>query len=310
MTRATVLIPTHSHGPLLRLAAATALAQTIDDLELFIVLDGADAATLDTAADLAAADPRVRRFIHDKGERHGEEHRHRALAEARGRIVCYLSDDDLWAPDHVEYVEGLLEQADFTHSQTVVARVGGGVEMPYLGDLADPWYRAWLTGNHNFIPLSAAGHTITAYRQLPQGWSPAPAGVWTDLHMWRKFLAAPSIRSISGGRPTVLHFPSHLRTGATVADRLAELQWWYERVLQPGGWDAVRRAGTDHLAEHAAALQRHALELEVAAHAADAELEAIRRSIAYRAGRRLAGIPIIGRIGRWVGAALAGRRVR
>jgi hypothetical protein len=224
--------------------------------------------------------------------------------------VCYLSDDDLWAPDHLEYVEGLLDHADFAHSQTVVASVGGGVEMPYLGDLADPWYREWLTGSHNFIPLSAAGHTLAAYRELAQGWSPAPADVWTDLHMWRKFLAAPAIRSTSGGRPTVLHFPSHLRMEMTVADRLAELQSWYERVLQPGGWDAVRRTGTDHLAAHAAALQKHALALESGAHAAEVELEAIRGSIVYRAGRRLAGVPLIGRVGRWVGAALAGRRAR
>ena len=45
MVRATVLIPTHSHGPLLRLAAESALAQTVADLEVFIVLDGADGVT-------------------------------------------------------------------------------------------------------------------------------------------------------------------------------------------------------------------------------------------------------------------------
>ena len=42
-----------------------------------------------------ADDERVRFLDFPKGARHGELNRHEALREARGRIVCYLSDDDL-----------------------------------------------------------------------------------------------------------------------------------------------------------------------------------------------------------------------
>jgi hypothetical protein len=376
MLRATVLIPTHSHGPLLRLAAESALAQTVGDLEVFIVLDGADSATTEVAEDVARRDPRVRLFPHEKGERLGEAYRHLALEQARGRIVCYLSDDDLWFPDHVEYLDGLLGDADFAHSLTVVARVGGGLHIPHLGDLADRWYREWLQGPANFIPLSAAGHTLQAYRSLVVGWSPAPADVWTDLSMWRKFIAAPGLCLVSGGRPTVLHFPSSSRLDMHLAGRLAELQSWQTKLQAPGAWEALRVEATDRLAARASDLQHGVVDLDAelvrlraelaeahhttvvlqAVHDADEvrlaeldrfttqlaearhataalqavrhadevrlaesetriedlgeELAAIRGSITYRAGRRLADLPVIGRIGRWAGRALAGRRVR
>ena len=373
MVRATVVIPTHAHGPLLRLAAASALAQTVADLEVFIVLDGADAATHDAAADVANSDHRVRLFPHEKGERHGEAFRHLALQQAQGRIVCYLSDDDLWFPDHVEYLEHLLDDADFAHSLTVVAQPGGRFDIPFLGDLADPWYRDWLVGPHNFIPLAAAGHTLEAYRSLPVGWSPAPPAVWTDLHMWRKFLAAPGLRLVSGGRPTLLHFPSPPRRHMDLPARLAEMESWWERLQAPGGWQALRIEANEQLAARGGALVRERVQLEAElgeartrlmtaeqatesmrselatrqtrlaaseseadrrtaelaaseseanrltaelaaseseANRLTAELAAIQGSIAYRASRRLAGVPVIGRIGRWAARALVGRGAR
>lgn len=338
MIRATVLIPSHDHGRLLSIAAASALAQTITELEVFIVLDGADSATARAADEVAAADTRVRLFVHAKGARHGEAYRHIALQEAQGRIVCYLSDDDIWFPDHVEYLDALLQKADFAHSQTVVARPDGDLGVPHHGNLEDPWFREWLTGPHNFIPLSAAGHTLTAYRSLAVGWSPAPADVWTDLYMWRKFLAAPDIRYSSGGRPTVIHFPSPSRTKMTPEDRFAEMRSWWERLQVPGGYQALRHQAFDGMAAQAAALVRErskvGAELErvqstlatteaaslvlrqereaLLAEAANArfELTAIQGSLVYRAGRRVADIPVIGRIGRWVAAALVGRRGR
>ena len=375
--RATVLIPTHEHGGLLRLAAASALVQTVRDLEVFIVLDGPDLETKKAADEVARADSRVRLFPNEKGERNGEAHRHVALREARGRIVCYLSDDDLWFPDHVEYLEHLLEDADFAHSLTVVALPEGGFHIPYLGDLADPWYRDWLVGPHNFIPLPATGHALEAYRSLPVGWSPAPPTVWTDLHMWRKFLAAPGLRLKSGGRPTLLHFPSPARRHMDLPARLAEMESWHTALQAPGAWQALRVNAYDRLPAQAAGLQRERLELDAdlgqtrlrlteaeqaaaalreqqsvaeqeaaslrAEQAADraqlgvaereiaslkaeqatdrarlaesatridrlaGELSGIQGSVAYRASRRLAAIPVIGRLGRWVGRAIAGR---
>ena len=37
---ATILVPTHDHGPTLRASVASALRQTVSDIEVFIVGDG------------------------------------------------------------------------------------------------------------------------------------------------------------------------------------------------------------------------------------------------------------------------------
>ena len=96
--KATVVIPTFDHGPLLEYSLASALRQTVPDIEVFIIGDGVPDVTRQIVARAVRQDPRVRFFDNPKGARRGEAHRHRALAEAKGSIVCYLSDDDLGRP--------------------------------------------------------------------------------------------------------------------------------------------------------------------------------------------------------------------
>jgi len=95
MPAATVLIPTHDRPECLRHSIASAQAQSLDDFELFVIGDGVTDATRAVMTELAAADPRIRFFDFPKGPRRGEVHRHTALAEAAGRFVAYLGDDDV-----------------------------------------------------------------------------------------------------------------------------------------------------------------------------------------------------------------------
>ena len=57
---ATVLVPTHEHGPLLTVAVGSALRQSVEAIEVFIVCDGATEDTLNAAEALREADDRVR----------------------------------------------------------------------------------------------------------------------------------------------------------------------------------------------------------------------------------------------------------
>ncbi len=109
-----VLVPTHDHGPTLRPSVASALRQSHRELEVLIVGDGMPADAAEVARELAAEHEPVRVFEFEKGERHGEAHRHTVLTqEARGEYVFYLSDDDIWLPDHVETLLESLADADF-----------------------------------------------------------------------------------------------------------------------------------------------------------------------------------------------------
>ena len=100
MTDATILIPTFRHPTLVPYALRSALAQEGAEVDVLVVGDGVQDDTR-VALEPFLADRRVTFFDNPKGERHGERHRHEALQYASGRIVCYLSDDDLLLGDHV-----------------------------------------------------------------------------------------------------------------------------------------------------------------------------------------------------------------
>ncbi len=229
MTRATVLVPTFDHGPTLKYAVRSALDQTVADIEIFIVGDGVPPLARSYIEELVKEDSRVRLFINDKGPRHGEIHRARALEEASGEIVCYLSDDDLWLPDHLAVMSELLEDADFAHCLPIRVEPGGRIG-GWPIDLAEKADRQLLLGGENRIPLSCSGHTLAAYRRLPHGWRTTPDNVPTDLYMFQQFLVTDWVRTVSGSRPTCLHFPSPDRFDWSSERRLAELAWWADRM--------------------------------------------------------------------------------
>jgi hypothetical protein len=294
---ATVLIPTHDHGPTLLCSVPSALAQTVTELEVLVVGDGVSDETRELVAGLVAADERVRFFDNPKGERHGEAHRHAALREARGEIVCYLSDDDLWLPDHVEELQRLLAEADLAHTLSFAIGVDQELHVSRL-DLAREHFREVLLAGESRIHLSITGHTLELYRRLPGGWQPTPPGIYTDLHFWQRLLALPGTSAASGTRPTVLHFPSDLRPGWSSEQRLAELDRWSEP-------ESLRQRLLDNVLPDRAALDEaltsRERELSVETSRAEAaerlaaerleQLQAIEHSVTWRLRRRLLRVP-------------------
>jgi GalNAc5-diNAcBac-PP-undecaprenol beta-1,3-glucosyltransferase len=226
---ATVLIPTHDHGPLVGLAIESALAQTVASLEVLVVGDGAPDVTRDIVADISARDPRVRYFDNPKGPRHGEVHRHAALSEARGRAVLYLSDDDLWRPHHVEVMLDLLANADIACAMCVKVRPDGRLTTR-SNDLGVPRRRERLLAGGPGIPLSCAAHTLDAYRKLPFGWRTTPDEISTDKYMWQQFLNQPECRAAGSSRLTVISLGSPDRTEMSPLERLEEMETWWGRL--------------------------------------------------------------------------------
>lgn len=234
MPRATVIIPTFDHGPTLLRSVGSALNQTVPDIEIFIIGDGVPEVTHEVVAELMRRDGRVRFFDNPKGPRHGEIYRHQALAEARGEIVCYLSDDDLWMPEHIETMLGLLADADFAHTLAIGLGGTGKLASCWL-DLSLPAERALVLSGRKGVSLACMGHTLEMYRRLPFGWRTTPKGIATDLYMQQQFLAQPDCRAASGMRPTMLHFVSPERTDWTPEQRLAELDRWQRTLSDAQG---------------------------------------------------------------------------
>lgn len=286
MPAATVLVPTHNHAETLRYSVGSALCQTLADFELLIVGDGCDEATRMIARDLAAGDARVRFLDFPKGPRKGEAHRHAALAEAKGRIVAYLGDDDLWLPHHLQTLDGLLRDADFGH--TLHAGLNKSGALFFLSsDLENAALRQWvISSGHNQFDFTFGGHTLAAYRRLPGGWHTIPEQtVAADLHMWRQFLREPWCTARTAMVATGLCSQTHLRPALTHAARAEELAAWTHRMSQPGFVEQFQRTAL-------AAINRTAVEAMMARNAALAERarvaeqhairKAIKRSLSWR----------------------------
>lgn len=237
----TVLLPIVRGPDLLPFAVASVQGQTEPRFELMIICDGAPPATVATANALAAADDRIRVFDCPKGERHGEAHRHAALGEARGRYVCQIADDDLWLPNHLVEMTTLLESADFGNLTHARVEVDGAMSST-SGDLGlDVMRRLMLTTKFNIFGPTSAGYRLEAYRALPIGWSPAPAEIWTDLAMWRKFLVAPGLKVATRHAITSLHFASQLRVSWTMTQRRREAERYFALMNTSAGRDEIRQ---------------------------------------------------------------------
>ena len=240
MTAATVLIPTHSHVAPLAHAIDSVRAQTVTDIEVFVVRDGVGDATRTLVESMAADDERIRFFDFPKGERKGELLRHQALQSATGDIVAYLGDDDYWLPHHLAVLRDALDDADFAHTLHVnVDERGGLVALP--ADLEHLGFRQRMLDEMvNRFDLTFAGHTLDAYRRLPHGWRTTPPDFpWTDLYMWRQFLAEPWCRVRSVMTVTGLCTATHRRPDLTDDERGADLAGWIARFADGALLDQI-----------------------------------------------------------------------
>ncbi len=225
----TVIIPTHDHGEILRHAVQSVLGQTLASFELFIIGDGVDEATRKIANDLRRADSRLSFYDLPKGPRLGEHYRHEILQrDARGDFVAYLSDDDLWLPNHLEVFSRNLQQYDFVHATPLVAMRDGDIFI-YPGDLEVEGCREYLLTQKNFIPLSSMAHRLDFYKTLPFGWRTTPDGIPTDLYMIRQILEYSNVRAYSICEVTMLNFPSAPRRDMSLQERSRELEKWSAR---------------------------------------------------------------------------------
>lgn len=250
MTDVSILIPTHRHVTLLPWAIRSALDQDNASVEVLVVGDGVEDQTRDVIAGFAS-DPRVRFFDLPKGPRLGEAYRHAVLLEeARGRIVSYLSDDDVLLRDHVLGILPLLEDADFAHPAIAHVTPDGTLVFHHW-DVRRPEFVWLMRSGRCALGLTGTSHTLDAYRRLPRGWRTTPEGVATDRYMWLQWVDQPWFRGATSRRLTHLHFPDPRWKELAEDERADVLGDWFVRSRRPGFreeadamlQDAVFRAG-------------------------------------------------------------------
>jgi hypothetical protein len=230
-----VVIPTFNRRETALLAARSALGQTRSPLEVLVVCDGCTDGTVEAVG--ALGDPRARALDLPKAPGHGYENRTRALERARGDVVAYLSDDDLWLPDHLERHGSLYDAgvADIVSSMAVVVHPDDSLQS--VGwDWRHERQRLLLVDERlNNNPMSSVSHE--RQRALDLGGWPDVARRG-DAELWRALL-------LGGGRPgcvsepTVLHFKATGRDQSD-ADRVVQNGAWWGSICDPDRLTALR----------------------------------------------------------------------
>jgi hypothetical protein len=235
---ASIIVLTHDRPILLRHSVASALAQTVSDVEVLILGDGVTEAVRESATALAA-DPRVRFLDYPKGPHRGEIHRDSAIREATSNAIFYLCDDDLLLPTHVESLLDLLATHTFVQSKNCWVDEAGEVR-PYVADLSSPETIGWHLRDdirYNAVSVTGTAHRRDFYLEADQPWSATPAGQWPDHFEWKKLFAQPGFSGATSSRVTALQFPNTASDRAewTEEQRVAELERWEAIIAAPDG---------------------------------------------------------------------------
>lgn len=236
--KATFLIPTHDHATTLPLTVGTVLAQTVPELEIFLIGDGVTDELRTVAHRLVEEDSRVNFLDLPKGPYHGEIYRHDVILGAKSDAIFYLCDDDLILPTHVEDLLELLKSTNFAQPRNGYVDDQGQVHH-YATDLSNPACVAWHLGEprRNATSFSGSAHSREFYLQVDQPWETTPSTEWPDHFQWKKMMRHPDFVGATSHRMTTLQFPTHLngREHWTPAQREAELLKWAELVASPDG---------------------------------------------------------------------------
>ena len=118
MPRVSVIVPTHNRPQMLKEAVESALAQTFQDFEIIIVLNGASAEAVEMARRLAAS-PKVRAVEMEDSTLAASRNFGQRFVESEW--TAFLDDDDIWEPEKLELQ---LAAAEHTGADVVTCNYG------------------------------------------------------------------------------------------------------------------------------------------------------------------------------------------
>ena len=253
----TVAVPTHDRRDTVVLAVRSCLAQTRPPVQVVVLADGCTDGTADALRELG--DERVEVLELEKGPGYAYAHRNLALDRARGDVIAYLGDDDMYLPDHFERIGELW---DAGIADVVIAGACLIHERDQLQPMTDEWtvpaMQARLLDGVNRVPMGAVSLTVDIARR---------AGGWDgslpregDLDLWKRVLRAGA-RAATSLTPTVLHFRATTRRQEW-DDRVRQNNDWFARMADPAERARIRRDYAQALGEREQARLDEIAELE------------------------------------------------
>jgi len=163
-----VILPTYNGEATLVRAVESVRSQTDHDWELVAVDDGSTDSSFDLLEEAASNDERIRVFRTSNSGGPARP-RNKAIAEARGRALCLLDQDDYWLPEKLELERPLLDQPEvgIVFSDAWIERAGSGRRL-----YSDVWGRSkrgHVTADliaSNFIPALTAVVPVEVARAI------------------------------------------------------------------------------------------------------------------------------------------------
>jgi glycosyltransferase involved in cell wall biosynthesis len=229
---AAVILPTHDRSSTLPIALASAQAQSVRDIEILVVLDGAQRACRDIAYAASSADPRIRILDLPKKGPGPHANTHLAVLAARAPRIFYIDDDDLFLPSHVETLGPPLDDADV--ADTRVASVGrdGALHLGACPNANSAMRRLLAERRHKTLYDTHLAHRASAYERFAR-W--APPGADGKLPVWdflEGFAREPECRWRSSPVVTALSLHGGWRRDMSPAVRAQEIALWADEITR------------------------------------------------------------------------------
>lgn len=118
MTLVSIIIPIYNVAPYLARTWESLASQTYDHLEILLIDDGSQDASLEIMKDIASSDKRVQILHHDN--QGASFTRNRGIEQATGDYIMFMDADDALSP---YAVESLLQAAEAHHADITVGDV-------------------------------------------------------------------------------------------------------------------------------------------------------------------------------------------
>lgn len=217
-----VVIPTYGHGELVEATLDSVFAQSFRDFEIVVVNDGSPDDTADRLRPLAEAG-RIR-YVEQANQGQGAA-RNRGLREARGELIAFLDDDDLWPSDKLAWqVEALRRSPDAVMAYGYHGKLHGESRLevddpiPYRPS-GQVWrefrLRNWLLSPGQALMRADALRSLGGFD--PEIWGSDDWDLYVRLAARGSFVFEPRvalhyrIHGANASRRAVLHARNHMR---------------------------------------------------------------------------------------------------
>jgi cellulose synthase/poly-beta-1,6-N-acetylglucosamine synthase-like glycosyltransferase len=178
-------MPAYNAHETIRESVESALAQTVEDIEVIVVDDGSDPPIREALLDVR--DPRLRVLRHPRN-RNSPAARNTALAAVRSPFVSQLDADDLWEPDYLESVLPCFDDPAVGLTYTNARVIGGPVEVTISEPSVHPMDRFPKIAEQN--PMASVTVTMRTDAVRDVGGYAEWLWVCDDYHLYLKLAHA------------------------------------------------------------------------------------------------------------------------